>query len=327
MRAGSVRSRRPPHSTIGETDSGVWLVEYKDYYQTLGVAKNATAEEIKKTYRKLMRKHHPDVNQAQDASDQAKEVNEAYDVLGNAEKRAAYNARSGGAPGGRPFQPRPAWGANDNVEGDDFFFDLFAHAGQRSRQAGAYNMRGDDIHASISIDLADAYNGATRTVTLRVPQRDAGGKVVNRERSFEVPIPRGVLAGQQLRVPRQGYQGSGRGAPGDLFLDIVFNPDPLYRVEERDVFARLAITPWEAALGAQIDVPTPCGHVQVSVPAGSQGGRKLRLKGRGIPAHPAGDLYLTLEVVLPPASSPEARALYQTMARDLAFNPRAGVRA
>ena len=173
MRAGSVRSRRPPHSTIGETDSGVWLVEYKDYYQTLGVAKNATAEEIKKAYRKLMRKHHPDVNQAKDASDQAKEINEAYNVLGDAQKRAAYNARGSAAPGARPFQPPPGWGANGNVDADDFFFDLFAHGGQRPRQASAYNMRGDDIHASISIDLADAYNGAIRTVTLRVPQRES----------------------------------------------------------------------------------------------------------------------------------------------------------
>jgi curved DNA-binding protein len=187
-------------------------------------------------------------------------------------------------------------------------------------------MRGEDIHASIAIDLADAYSGATRNVTLRVPQRDAAGKIVNRERSFDVAIPRGVLQGQQVRVAGQGHPGVGGGPPGDLFLDIHFKHDPNYRVEERNVFEKLAVAPWEAALGAHIDVPTPSGHVQVTVPAGSQSGRKLRLKGRGIPGQPAGDLYLELEVVLPPASNPKARELYQAMARDFAFNPRAGVR-
>jgi curved DNA-binding protein len=151
--------------------------------------------------------------------------------------------------------------------------------------------------------------------------------VVQRERSFEVVIPKGVLPGQHLRVAGQGHAGSGGGPPGDLFLEIHFSDDPQYRVEQRDVFEKLAVAPWEAALGAHIDVPTPSGQVQVTVPAGSQNGRKLRLKGRGIPGHPAGDLYLVLEVVLPPATSAKARELYQAMARDLAFDPRGGMRA
>ncbi len=272
-----------------------------------------------------MRKHHPDVSKSKDAGDKAKEINEAYGVLGDADKRAAYDALGSGARGGQPFQPPPDWGATYEAGGEDFFSDLFAHVGRRGH-SGAFRMRGEDIHATMSIDLADAYHGASRAVNLRVPQRDAHGRVSTHERTLEVPIPKGVLPGQQLRLAGQGHPGSGGGPPGDLFLDIAFNPDPQYHVEGRHVHEKLAVAPWEAALGAHIDVPTPSGHVQVSVPAGSQSGRKLRLKGRGIPGHPAGDLYLVLEVVLPPATSPKARELYQAMARDLAFNPRAGVR-
>jgi curved DNA-binding protein len=298
-------------------------VDTKNYYQTLGVAKNASAEDIKKAYRKLMRKHHPDLNQATDAGDKAKEINEAYAVLGDPDKRAAYDAPPRAARHGHA----PDRGAAHAFGDDDFFADLFAGAGQRARQGGAFRMRGDDIHASIAVGLADAYHGATRNVTLRVPQHDAGGKVVQRERSFELAIPKGVLPGQQLRVAGQGHPGSGGGPPGDLFLEILFADDAQYRVEQRNVFEKLAVAPWEAALGAHIDVPTPSGQVQVTVPAGSQSGRKLRLKGRGIPGHPAGDLFLVLEVVLPPASSAKARELYQAMARDLAFDPRSGMRA
>lgn len=304
-------------------------MEYKDYYQTLGVSKNASAEDIKKSYRKLMRKHHPDLNKAKDADLKAKEINEAYGVLGDAEKRAAYDALGSGARAGQPFRPPPDWGANHDfgaTGGEDFFSDLFAHVGRRSRQRGAFKMRGEDMHASFAIDLADTYHGATRTVSLRVPRRDAHGRVGSQERTIDVPIPQGALPGQQIRVAGQGHPGIGGGPSGDLFLEIVFNPHPQYRVEGRNVFEKLAVAPWEAALGAHIDVPTPSGQIQVTVPAGSQSGRKLRLKGRGIPGQPPGDLYLVLEVVLPPASSPKARELYQAMARDLAFNPRAGVR-
>ena len=327
MRAGSVRSRRRAHSTIVPTGFEVLLVEYKDYYQTLGVAKNASADEIKNAYRKLMRKHHPDVSKNKDAGEKAKEINEAYGVLGDAEKRAAYDALGSGPRAGQRFQPPPDWGATYDAGGghEDFFSDLFAHVGRRAR-AGSFKSRGEDIHASIAVDLADAYHGASRTVSLRVPEHDASGHVVTRERSFEVAIPKGALPGQQVRVAGQGYAGMGCGPPGDLYLELQFTDDPQYRIEGRNVFEKLSVAPWEAALGAQIDVPTPSGQVQVTVPPGSQGGRKLRLKGRGIPGHPAGDLYLVLDVVLPPATTPKARELYQTMARDLAFNPRAGVR-
>ncbi len=327
-----MRTARCLRSTMKPGESGVQPVEYKDYYQTLGVARDASADAIKKAYRKLVRKHHPDVSRARDAGERTKEINEAYEVLGNAGKRAAYDAL-GRAPAGQEFHPPPGWDtqfANAGADGfgsGDFFADLFAHVGRRRRAGGGFAVRGDDIHASVMVDLHDAYHGAERTLTLRVPGRDEHGRAQTRERALTMRIPKGVLPGQQLRLAGQGHAGTGGGPPGDLFLEIQFHTDKRYRVEARNVHETVPVAPWEAALGAHIDVPTPSGHVQVSVPAGSQSGRKLRLKGRGIPGAPAGDLYLILEVVLPPASSERARDLYRAMERDLAFNPRAGARA
>lgn len=301
-------------------------MEYKDYYQTLGVEKGASADDIKKAYRKLVRKYHPDVSKHAEADSKTKEINEAYGVLGDAEKRAAYDELGSRHRAGEEFRPPPGWGASYDFSGgdpNDFFSDLFAHVGRRGRASGSsFHMRGDDIHASITIDLRDAYHGATRTVSLRVPQRNEQGRVVTQDRNLDVRIPKGVVPGQQLRLAGQGHPGSGGGAPGDLYLEIQFNPDPRYRVEGRHVYEDVPVAPWEAALGAKISVPTPSGHVEVSVPAGSQSGRKLRLKGRGIPGNPPGDLYLILQVVLPPGDNDKARELYQAMERELNFNPR-----
>jgi curved DNA-binding protein len=311
-------------------------VEYKDYYQTLGVEKNASAEDIKKAYRKLVRKYHPDVSKHAEADAKTKEINEAYGVLGDAEKRAAYDdlgqrARQAGA--GQGFQPPPDWGSQYDFGGanaDDFFADLFSHVGGRgrggARAAGGgqgFQMRGDDIHAAVSIDLRDAYQGGTRTLSLRVPQHDDQGRVAMQEKTLSVNIPKGVTPGQQLRLAGQGHPGIGGAGPGDLYLEIQFNPDPRYRIEGSNVYETVPVAPWEAALGGGISVPTPSGQVEVTVPPGSQTGRKLRLKGRGIPSAQPGDLYLILEVVLPPAKDDRARALYEQMAREMAFNPRA----
>lgn len=298
-------------------------MEYKDYYETLGVDRNASAEDIKKAYRKLVRKYHPDVSKHKDADAKTKEINEAYEVLGNAEKRAAYDGLGRGYHAGEQFRPPPDWGEQydfSGATGDDFFADLFAHVGRARR--GSFRMRGDDIHAAITIELADAYRGATRTVSLRVPRQDESGRVSMQEKKLNVTIPRGVTPGQQLRLAGQGQEGHGGGPAGDLYLEIQFAPDPRYRIEGTHVYENVPVTPWEAALGGSVAVPTPSGTVEVTVPAGSQSGRKLRLKGRGIPGNPAGDLYLILDVVLPPANNDKARALYQAMARDLAFNPR-----
>jgi curved DNA-binding protein len=307
-------------------------VEYKDYYAVLGVPKTASADEIKAAYRKLVRKYHPDVSKEADADARTKELNEAYGVLGDPEKRAAYDelgsARYQQAEGGG-FRPPPDWGSGYESFGgadSDFFQDLFAHVGGARRRG--FQMRGDDSHAAIEIALQDAYTGASRTITLRVPEADEHGRVITRQRTLNVTIPKGVTEGQQLRLAGQGQPGSGGAPAGDLYLEIRFAEDRRFRVEGRDVYQTVPVAPWEAALGAGIEVGTPSGRVSVTVPADSQGGRKLRLKGRGIPgtaAAPAGDLYLLLEIALPPASTPQAKALYEQMARELKFDPRRGL--
>jgi curved DNA-binding protein len=309
----------------------VRFVEYKDYYASLGVEKTASADDIKKAYRKLVRKYHPDVSKLKDADSKTKEINEAYGVLGDAEKRAAYDELGSGRRAGQEFQPPPGWGGGGGGGGgfgdagmdSDFFSDLFANVGRRGRGqgGGGFQMRGEDIHASIAIDLHDAYHGATRTITMRVPQ-EAGGRMVNSDKSLDVKIPKGVLPGQQLRLSGQGHAGHGGAGNGDLYLEITLNADRRYKVDGSDVYETVPVTPWEAALGGAINVPTPSGNVEVNVPPGSQTGRKLRLKGRGIPAANAGDLYLVMEVVLPPAHDEKARKLYEEMAREMAFNPR-----
>ncbi|MFA9218491.1 MAG: DnaJ C-terminal domain-containing protein [Sphingomonadaceae bacterium] len=306
-------------------------MEYKDYYQTLGLQKTATEDEIKKAYRKLVRKYHPDVSKEKDAQQKTQELNEAYGVLGDAEKRAAYDELGRGQQyrAGQEFRPPPDWGRGfggapgngGGADHSDFFADLFANLGGGGRRRQAPT-RGEDSHASINIALADAYHGATRTITLQISERDAQERITTRERTLSVNIPKGVTAGQQLRLGGQGHPGAA--GPGDLYLEIQFTPDPRYRVDGRDVFETVPVTPWELALGGDINVPTPSGTVTVTVPSGSQTGRKLRLRGRGIPATTPGALYLLLEVVLPPATSAKGKELYQTMARELAFNPRAG---
>jgi curved DNA-binding protein len=323
-------------------------VEYKDYYQALGVPKTASADEIKKAYRKLVRKYHPDVSKEADADKKTKELNEAYGVLGDADKRAAYDAlgNSGQYRAGQEFRPPPDWGNMGGMGGgmgngpggfdSDFFADLFANiGGGRGRRGRPSQQRGEDSHASLEIDLADAYHGASRTVSIRLQEQDANGRTVTRERTLDVNIPQGITAGQQLRLSGQGHPGFGGAPAGDLYLEIRFRANPRYRIEGRDVYETVPVAPWEAALGAEIDVPTPSGRVTVTVPPKSQGGRKLRLKGRGIPPSraqaqsgaPGGDLYLMLELVLPPADTERARQLYETMARELNFNPRAGMGA
>jgi len=298
-------------------------VENKDYYQTLGVDRTASADDIKKAYRKQVRKYHPDVSKHKDADAKTKEINEAYAVLGDADKRAAYDAR-GHAYAGQQFDAAQDWNGHFDFGGagaDEFFADLFAKAGGSRR--GGFQMRGDDIHAAISIDLVDAYRGAARTVNLRVPQQDGLGRTALQDKTLSVNIPRGVTPGQQLRLAGQGHAGHGGAGAGDLYLEIQFTTDARYRVDGAHVYETVPVTPWEAALGGSVAVQTPAGKVEVAVPAGSQSGRKLRLKGKGIPASTPGDLFLVLEVVLPPADNDKARAFYQAMARDLAFNPRA----
>lgn len=309
-------------------------MQFKDYYQILGVAKTATADEIKKSYRKLARKYHPDVSKEANAEKKMQEVNEANEVLSDPEKRAAYDQVGQGYQPGQEFQPPPNWDAGFEFSGgnnfgagmgdtSDFFANLFGRGG-RSKRNGHFQAVGEDRHAKIEIDLQDTYHGQTRSITLHTGEADAQGRVRTKEHVVNVRIPKGVKPGQHIRLSGQGNPGVGGGAAGDLYLEVQFKPDTRYRIDGRDVYQTVPVTPWEAALGASIEVSTPSGTVQVKVPASSQTGRKLRLKGRGIPGDAAGDLYLLLEVVLPPADTEAARQLYATMARELAFNPRVG---
>lgn len=305
-------------------------MEFKDYYKTLGVERTATAEEIKRAYRTLARTYHPDVSKESGAEARFKEIGEAYEVLQDPEKRAAYDQLGNRWREGQEFTRPPDWGAGfeftpgrsstaDAADFSDFFSSLF---GNFARQAEASRARGEDHHAKIVIPLEDAFHGATRTITLRAPQLDGQGRVALRERTLNVRIPTGIRDGQLIRLSGQGAPGTGGAPGGDLYLEVHFDPHALYRVEGHDLSLTLPIAPWEAALGSTVKAPTPTGVVEVKIPPGSQSGRKLRLKGRGIPGEPAGDLYLVLDVVLPNADTEQAQQLYQTMARELAFNPR-----
>ncbi|MGB5146065.1 MAG: DnaJ C-terminal domain-containing protein [Porticoccaceae bacterium] len=305
-------------------------LEFKDYYQVLGVTRDASAEVIKKAFRRLARKYHPDVSKEPDAEARMKEVNEAYAVLADTEKRAAYDQLGHDYHAGQDFRPPPDWDAGfeftgrgysgaESAEFSDFFSQLFGRMGGQGR---GFRARGEDHHAKILLDLEAAYRGGSRTLTLRVPRQDAHGRVVLTDHNLNVRIPKGVREGQVIRLTGQGAPGVGDAPAGDLYLEVHFEPDPRYRVEGRDVYATLPVTPWEAALGATVKAPVPDGAVEVRIPPASRSGRKLRLRGRGIPGEPPGDLYLVLDIHLPPADTPRARALYETMASELAFDPR-----
>jgi curved DNA-binding protein len=297
------------------------MMEYKDYYKVLGLTKEATQDDIKRVYRKLARKYHPDISKEANAEEQFKEVGEAYEVLKDPEKRAAYDQLGVDLQAQRDFRPPPpsgAAGTGQSADFDDFLANLFGQRG-RGGAGGAgrvYQENGEDSHFKVSIDLEDAYRGATRSLNLRSFQQ---------ERTLNVKIPKGVKQGQHIRLQGQGNPGIGGGAAGDLYLEIAFNPHPLYRVEELDVYLELPLAPWEAALGGSVKVPTPDGTVDMKIPPNSSTGRKLRLKGRGIPAQTPGDFYVTLKVVMPDALSDKAKALYSELALEQAFNPRAGM--
>ena len=309
-------------------------MEYKDYYDILGAKRDATQDEIKRAYRKLARKYHPDVSKASDAEDRFKELGEAYEVLKDPEKRAAYDQLGANWQGGQDFSPPPNWDAGfefsgggftggDDTAYSDFFESLF---GQDFRSAqgprAAYRARGQDHHARVLIDLEDAYRGASRSITLQAPEVDSSGHVVTRNRTLNVKIPQGVRQGQQIRLNGQGSPGLGDAPAGDLYLEIEFKTHSIYRVEGRDVYLELPVAPWEAALGAAVKTPTPEGAVDLKVPAGSQSGKKLRLKGRGIPGPTAGDFYVILRIALPAADNDKAREAYRNLQREFDFNPR-----
>jgi curved DNA-binding protein len=313
-------------------------MEFKDYYKILGLARDATQDDIKRAYRKLARKYHPDVSSAADAEERFKEVGEAYEVLKDPEKRAAYDQFGNQWQAGQEFRPPPNWDAGFEFKGggftgasgfSDFFEAMFGRASPWSperRGAGAgFRAAGENHHAKIMLSLEDAYHGGSRTITLQSPRLDSQGRVVTQDHTLNVKIPKGVTEGQRIRLAGQGSPGTGGGPKGDLYLEVKLKPHPLFRAEKRDIYLELPVTPWEAALGRTVTVPTLGGKVDLKLPQGAQSGQKLRLKGRGLPGSPPGDQYVVLRVVAPRADTPAARALYERMEKEIPMNPRAGM--
>ncbi|MGR8934253.1 MAG: DnaJ C-terminal domain-containing protein [Gammaproteobacteria bacterium] len=305
-------------------------MEYKDYYKIMGVKRDAGQDEIKRAYRRLARKYHPDVSKEKDAEAHFKEVGEAYEVLKDPQKRAAYDRLGSNWQAGQEFHPPPDWEREFRFDRDAFvhggdFSDFFASLfGGRSpfTDRGPFQARGEDRYVRIAIDLEDAYRGAIRTLMLQLPEIDMQGRLTNKQRTLNVRIPKGISPGQHIRLAGQGSPGRGKMPAGDLYLQIEFKEHPFYRLDGKNVYLELPLTPWEAALGSTVKVPTPDGRVDVKIPPNSAAGRKLRLKGRGIPAKVPGDFYVLLQIALPPIRSETDKAFYRTMQRQFNFNPR-----
>jgi len=309
-------------------------MKFKDYYQILGVPRDASQDDIKKAYRRLARKYHPDVSKEVNAEARFKEVGEAHEVLKDPEKRTAYDQFGSQWKAGQEFKPPPNWDAGFEFRtggtggfGDfsDFFESLFGRSQGWSGHGGnaGFRMQGEDHRAKMTVTLEDSYHGATRPLTLQSPEHDAQGRVVTRTRTLNVKVPRGVIEGQQIRLSGQGSPGRGGGTRGDLYLEIAFEPHRLFSADGRDIILDLPITPWEAALGSNITVPTLGGKIDVKIRPGAQSGQKLRIKGRGLPGRTPGDQYITLKIVTPQARNAADREFYERMALKMPMNPRA----
>ena len=311
----------------------------KNYYEILGVDKTADDETIKKAYRKLVRKYHPDVSKEPDAAERTTEINLAYETLSHPEKRAQYDAELAqprgnpfqGAAGGNPFGGNHFDGNHFGEQGfryeytggapfgaDDFQFeDLFSAFAQQQAHArrSQGKQRGEDQHAELAIDIYASYAGAERTLTLNVPTLDAAGHQTVQQKTLNVKIPKGIAEGQQIRLAGQGLAGYNGGENGDLYLKIRFHARPhLYVKNRKDVYQTINVMPWQAVLGGKIIIATASGRLHVTLPANSQNGKTIRLKGQGIPAKEAGDLYLIIHIVVPEANSEAERALWQQLA-------------
>jgi curved DNA-binding protein len=309
-------------------------VQYKDYYKILGVERTAAPEEIKKAYRRLARKFHPDVSKERDAEEKFKEVAEAYEVLKDAEKRAAYD-RLGTYQPGQEFRPPPDWekqfrefafesGAGRGADHSDFFAELFGMHGRGAKQR-QFAVRGQDLEAGIELSLEDVMHGREMEFELGVLEvaEDATARRVPRR--VKVRIPKGATDGQRLRVPGKGGAGTGGAADGDLYLTISLQPHPLFSAAGHDLYLQLPITPWEAALGTTVDIPTMQGKARLKIPAGSRAGQRLRLSGKGLPntrGDGAGDLFVVLQIAVPPKPTEREKELFEELARTSRFNPR-----
>jgi len=313
-------------------------MKFKDYYEILGCKKDASQDDIKKAYRRLARKFHPDVNKNPEAEERFKEIGEANEVLSDPEKRKAYDRFGSNWKSGQDFEPPPDWNAGFDFHrtrqssagtGDfsDFFESLFGGRGFQADPDSwggnrSFMARGQDIHAKIEISLEDSYAGSSRTITLNKTVQEQNGRIVVRPSSLNVTLPKGIIEGQQIRLEGQGSPGM-NGPNGDLFLEIAFTRHPLFTVQKRDILLPLPVSPWEAALGAVIKVPTLGGSVDLKIPANSQNGKRLRLKGRGLSSRSqSGDQYVALVIMTPPATTQRQKEFYEQMAALFSFNPR-----
>lgn len=315
-----------------------------DYYSILGVERNASADDIKKAYRRLARQFHPDKNKDPNAEERFKTIGEAYEVLSHPEKRAAYDrfGSSAGAAGGGDAQ---GW----NFEGAGFdpgmFSDLFENLfggqgspfGKRTRgsnsgaRADEFNNtgfhsdveHGRDLHMKLDLTLEEAFLGCTRTVRVNLPVRESSGRVVEKLKTLQVQVPPGISQDQKIRMKHQGAPGPTGTQNGHLYLEVNLLPHAVFSVEGRDISVRLPVAPWEAVLGAEVAVPTLNGEIKLKIPPNSQNGKRFRLKGKGMPGKTPGDFYVVLDVVFPTPADEKARALYQEMARTMDFDPRA----
>jgi curved DNA-binding protein len=301
-------------------------VKYVDYYQILGVSRDAEKSDIKKAYRKLARKYHPDVNQAANAEDKFKEVNEAYEVLKDADKRQAYDRFGADWKHGQQFDGGGFQGGNYSSGGfgggdfSDFFESIFGGAHQQAGgspfQQGRQQRRGADLQLKLDISLEEAFNGGSKTIQF------ARAPGATEMKKLKITIPKGVSSGQKIRLGKQGQASPYGGEPGDLYLEMNIQPHRLFRLEERDVVLRLPLTPWEAAEGTSLKVPTLSGSVELKIKPGMQSGQKMRLKGKGMPGSTVGDQYVEIMIQTPPADDNAAKKFYQDMKAQFDFNPR-----
>lgn len=306
-------------------------MKYKDYYQALGVERNASADDIKKAYRKLAHKYHPDVSKEPNAKEKFQEVGEAYETLKNPEKRAAYDQLGSGYRPGEDFRPPPGW--RKEFGDGQFSFDemdladLFAGLSEGRRggaRGGKFPIPGQDYEVEARITLEQAARGTEIDVNLAVPEFDENGFMRRVPHTFKARIAKGASEGQRLRLPGKGGKGLNGGRDGDLYLNITLLPHALFRPNGHDLYVDLPLAPWEAVLGAAVEVPTLDGAVRLKVPEGTRSGQQLRLSRRGLPKprEGAGDLYAVVQIVLPAELSEHERALFKQLADGSKFNPR-----
>lgn len=310
-------------------------MKYKDYYQILGVGRDASQDDIKKAYRRLARKYHPDVSKEKGAEEKFKELGEAYEVLKDPEKRAAYDQLGSYRPG-QDFRPPPDWeqqfahgqqfGEFGGADLGDLFAELFGMgAGRRGRRAGGgFASAGQDYETSLTISLEEALHGGERSLQVEVAEPTAEGYLVRVPRTVKIRIPKGATDGQKLRVPGKGGKGAHGGPSGDLYITISVQPHRLFRLSGHDIFLDVPLAPWEAALGASVEVPTLGGKVRLKVAPGAKGGQKLRIAGKGLPKPGSGhgDFFAVLQVVVPSQLDERERTLLEEWARVSSFNPR-----